>query len=132
MSSIEGAQTIKDLSVDEDTALLFINLMMLRMICTEKCKCRLFGDISPKVFSLIVGIQYMYTALVGDDYQHSEYIKSAEMARRGLVQVQIRNMKRETTIPNQKINTAYKLNQADLYSVFLLNYAKISSQTIVW
>ena len=79
--------------------------------------------------ALIVGIQYMFTALVGDDYQHSEYIKSAEMA--GLVQMQIRNLKRETTLPHQTINTANKLNQADLYSVLLWNYAKISSHTIV-
>lgn len=55
---------------------------------------------------------------MGDNYQNSETIKSAERARRGAVQMQkISNPKRETPIPRQKekylSNSVNKLNLAD-------------------
>ena len=63
-------------------------------------------------------MNYKYTALVGDNYQSSESIKSAERARRAVVQMQeIRNPRKETPLPRQKLkflsNPANKLNLAD-------------------
>ena len=119
MSWIEGQHAVKQLSHDEHPTLLVIDLMMLlRMICTDKSDCKTFGDISANVLSVILGMNYRYTALVGDNYQSTESIKSAERARRGLVQMQeIRNPKKETPIPKQKLkylsNPANKLNLAD-------------------
>ena len=75
MSWIEGQHAVKQLPENEHPTLLVIDLMMLlRMICTDKSDCKTFGDISSNVLSAISGMNYKYTALVGDNYQSSESI----------------------------------------------------------
>ena len=42
---------MKELRIDDRPPLLIIDqIMLIRMMCTEKCECRTFGDISSKVF----------------------------------------------------------------------------------
>ena len=119
MSWIEGQHAFKQLPDDEHPTLLVIDLMMLlRMICTDKSDCKIFGDISTHVLSVILGMNYKYTALVGDNYTSSESIKFQERARWGSVKMpEVRNPKKETPFPRHKYmsNPANKLNLADFF-----------------
>jgi len=116
---IEGKTAVKQLDQEENPELLVIDLMMLlRMICTEQSDCKTFGNVSGKVAAVVRGLSFDYTALVGDNYQNEESIKSEERARRAHVQMQeIRNPTSETPLPRQTAkflsNPLNKINLAD-------------------
>ena len=72
-----------------------------------------------QLLDLILGMQFQYTAVVGDNYSNKESITSGKRARRGVMQMQeISNITRNALIPKQRKkmlpNPANKRNTAKL------------------
>ena len=70
------------------TLLVIGVMMLLRMICTEKCECKTFGELSDKLLVVMMGQQATFTAVVGDNYHNDSSIKSEESSRWGVVEMQ--------------------------------------------
>ncbi len=80
-------------------------MMLLHMMCTTTSDYKTFGDFSTKLFDIVIGMGYRYTAVVGDSYGNVDSIKSAERSRRGPVQMQeIRNPSSETPFPEKEVS----------------------------
>jgi hypothetical protein len=85
------------------TLLVIDFMMLLRMICTEKCDCKTFGELSDKLLGIVMSQRATFTAVVGDNYHNDSSIKSEERSRRGVVEMQeIRNPTSMTPIPKQR------------------------------
>ena len=123
LSWMEKDLATRRLPPSDQPTLLIIDLMMLvRMVCTDTAQCSSFGDLADQLLSTILGMKYQYTAVVGDNYNNQESIKSGERARRGAVQMhELRNITSITPLPVQRTkmlsNPQNKTNTAN----YLLN-----------
>ena len=107
LKEIESGLAVEEIDIVPGSSAVIIDFMVLvRMVCTDTSKCKIFGELSLTLLSMIFG---MYTVasrmdLVYDRYDLSDSIKAAKRSRRGTVDIQEIAIHNENTpLPKQRI-----------------------------